>query len=72
MSRFNVLLYDKDNDTYTTVISNDNRDIANAVAQAFSEFVHRDMVINRGYEYAEPFDCVYIQDRLTGEYILVK
>lgn len=72
MSRYNVLLYDKDNDIYTTVISTDNTEIAHAVACSFNKFVHRDMVYNVGYDYKEPFDAVYIQDRLMDEYIYVE
>ena len=72
MSRYNVLLYDKDNDIYTTVISTDNTEIAHAVAYSFNKFVHRDMVYNVGYDYKEPFDAVYIQDRLMDEYIYVE
>lgn len=67
MPRFNVLLYDKDNDIYTTAISTDKEEIAEAVANSFNKFVHRDMIINVGYEYREPFDYVYIEDRLTND-----
>lgn len=71
MSRYNVLLYDKDNDVYTTVTSTDDRLIADTVAESFNKFVHRDMILNIGYDYKEPFDAVYIEDRQTGtfEYI---
>lgn len=71
MPKFNVLLYDKDNDIYTTVTSTDDRTIADVVAESFNKFVHRDMILNVGYDYKEPFDAVYIEDRQTGtlEYI---
>jgi hypothetical protein len=67
MSRYNVLLYDKDNDIYTTATSTDNLEIAYAVAKAFNKFVHRDMVINVGYDYREPYDAVYIEDAMYKE-----
>lgn len=68
MPRFNVLLYDKDNDIYTTVKSTDDRTLAETIAECFNKFVHRDMIINVGYDYREPFDAVYIEDRQTGNY----
>ena len=67
MSRYNVLLYDKDNDIYETVISTDNTEIAHAVACSFNKFVHQDRIINVGYDYNEPFDAVYIEDTMYKE-----
>lgn len=67
MSRYSVLLYDKDNDIYTTAASTDNLDVAYIVAKAFNKFVHRDMILNIGYDYKEPYDYVYIADAMYKE-----
>ena len=65
--RYNVLLYDKDNDIYTIVRSTNDLKEAEAVAESFNKLVHRDMILNIGYNYQEPFDCVYIEDTLYKE-----
>lgn len=67
MSRYNVLLYDKDNDIYETVTSTDNRGLAQVIAESFNKFVHQDRIINVGYDYNEPFDAVYIEDTMYKE-----
>ena len=61
------LLCDEDNDIYETVISTDNRGLAQIVAESFNKFVHQDRIINVGYDYNEPFDAVYIEDTMYKE-----
>ena len=67
MARYNVLLYDKDNDIYETVLSTDDKVIAETVANSINKFVHQDRIINVGYDYNEPFDAVYIEDNMYKE-----
>ena len=65
MSRYNVLLYDKDNDIYETVVSTDDKQIAEAVANSINKFVHQDRLLSMNNR--EPFDAVYIEDRMYKE-----
>ena len=72
MSRYNVLVYDKDNDLYETVLSTDSKETAYTVAQAVNKFVHQDRLLSMNNR--EPFDAVYIEDRMYDdlEYIEYK
>lgn len=65
MSRYNVVLWDKDNDCYETVISTDDRMIAETVANSVNKFVHQDRLLSMNNR--EPFDAVYIEDRMYKE-----
>ena len=65
MARYNVLLWDKDNDLYETVVSTDNRETAETVANSFNKFVHQDRLLSMNN--GEPFDAVYIEDRIYLE-----
>ena len=72
MSRYNVLLYDKDNDLYETIISTDDKETAETVANSVNKFVHQDRLLSMNDR--EPFDAVYIEDRMYDdlEYIEYK
>ena len=72
MSRYNVLLYDKDNDIYETIISTDDKGTAETVANSVNKFVHQDRLLSMNDR--EPFDAVYIEDRMYDdlEYIEYK
>lgn len=65
MARYNVLLYDKDNDIYETVLSTDDKVIAEIVANSINKFVHQDRLLSMNNR--EPFDAVYIEDRMYKE-----
>lgn len=65
MSRYNVLLYDKDNDIYETVVSTDDKQVAETVANSINKFVHQDRLLSMNNR--EPFDAVYIEDRMYKE-----
>lgn len=65
MARYNVLLWDKDNDLYETVVSTDNRETAETVANSLNKFVHQDRLLSMNNR--EPFDAVYIEDRMYLE-----
>ena len=65
MSRYNVLLCDEDNDIYETVVSTDDKQIAEAVANSINKFVHQDRLLSMNNR--EPFDAVYIEDRMYKE-----
>lgn len=72
MPRYNVLLWDKDNDTYETIISTDDKETALTVANSVNKFVHQDRLLSMNDR--EPFDAVYIEDRMYDdlEYIEYK
>lgn len=65
MSRYNVLLYDKDNDIYEAVVSTDDKQVAETVANSINKFVHQDRLLSMNNR--EPFDAVYIEDRMYKE-----
>lgn len=65
MSRYNVILWDKDNDLYETVISTDDKETALTVANSINKFVHQDRLLSMNDR--EPFDAVYIEDRMYKE-----
>ena len=65
MPRYNVLLWDKDNDLYETVVSTDNRETAETVANSVNKFVHQDRLLSMNNR--ETFDAVYIEDRRYKE-----
>lgn len=65
MARYNVLLWDKDNDLYETIISTDDSTIALTVANSVNKFVHQDRLLSMNNK--EPFDAVYIEDRMYLE-----
>lgn len=72
MPRYNVLLWDKDNDTYETIISTDDKGTALTVANSVNKFVHQDRLLSMNDR--EPFDAVFIEDRMYDdlEYIEYK
>lgn len=63
--RYNVLVYDKDNDLYETVLSTDDKATAIIVANSMNKFVHQDRLLSMNNK--EPFDTVYIEDRMYKE-----
>lgn len=63
--RYNVLVYNKDNDVYETVISADDKDTAITVANAVNKFVHQDRLLSMNNR--EPYDYVYIEDMMYKE-----
>ena len=63
--RYNVLVYDKDNDLYETVLSTDDKTMAITVANSINKFVHQDRLLSMNNR--EPFDMVYIEDRMYKE-----
>ena len=65
MPRYNVLLWDKDNDLYETIISTDDKETAETVANSVNKFVHQDRLLSTNNR--EPFDAVYIEDRMYKE-----
>ena len=65
MPRYNVLLWDKDNDLYETIISTDDRTTAETVANSVNKFVHQDRLLSMSNR--EPFDAVFIEDRMYKE-----
>ena len=65
MPRYNVLLWDKDNDLYETIISTDDRTTAETVANSVNKFVHQDRLLSMNSR--EPFDAVFIEERMYKE-----
>ena len=65
MARYNVVLWDKDNDIYEGVLSTDNRETALTVANSINKFVHQDRLLSMNDR--EPYDAVYIEDRMYKE-----
>lgn len=65
MSRYNVILWDKDSDLYETVISTEDKEIALTVANSINKFVHQGRLLSMNSR--EPFDAVYIEDRMYKE-----
>lgn len=65
MSRYNVLLWDKDNNLYEVVINTDDRMIAETVASSVNRFVHQDRLLSMNNR--EPFDAVFIEDQMYKE-----
>lgn len=65
MLRYNVLLWDKDNDLYETVISTDDKETALVIASSVNKFIHQDRLLSMND--GEPFDAVFIEDRMCKE-----
>lgn len=72
MKRYEVNLYDKDNDVYCLILETDDREKAEQTCKAIALlFYNKDVILRRNDNKDEPFDWVEVYDNEQAHTILV-